>query len=135
MRFRSCPVERGTSTGCSSGCSETRRAAGDGSGYPGLLRDAFGDLAGEVEARSSAVRVRVAERGLATVLTDRMWRPADLRATPLLAERVPTYAYEFADRRAPMYLPFPEQSCHRRVPRGRSALPVQRRTVRSTCLA
>jgi para-nitrobenzyl esterase len=35
--------------------------------------------------------------------------PLDLRQHRLLARRVPVYAYEFADRQAPMYLPFPPE--------------------------
>ena len=78
-------------------------------GYPGLLRDAFGGLAGEVEARYPLSEFVSPSVAWATVLTDRMWGRPTFEQHRLLAERVPTYAYEFADRRAPMYLPFPEQ--------------------------
>jgi para-nitrobenzyl esterase len=44
---------------------------------------------------------------LATVLTDRMWARSTFALHRLLAEHLPTFAYEFADRQVPMYLPFP----------------------------
>jgi hypothetical protein len=44
---------------------------------------------------------------LATVLTDRMWARSTFALHRLPVEHVPTFAYEFADRQAPMYLPFP----------------------------
>jgi para-nitrobenzyl esterase len=43
----------------------------------------------------------------ATVLTDRMWARSTFAFHRLLAEHVATFAYEFADGHAPMYLPFP----------------------------
>ena len=36
-----------------------------------------------------------------------MWATVHLRPNTLLAGHAPIYAYEFADRQAPMYLPFP----------------------------
>jgi para-nitrobenzyl esterase len=44
---------------------------------------------------------------LATVLTDRMWARSTFALHRLLAEHLPTFAYEFADRQVPMCLPFP----------------------------
>ena len=44
----------------------------------------------------------------ATVLTDRMWARSTFTQHRLLAQQVPVYAFEFADRQAPMYLPFPD---------------------------
>jgi para-nitrobenzyl esterase len=43
----------------------------------------------------------------ATVVTDRMWARGTYAQHTALGRHVPTYAYEFADRRAPMYLPVP----------------------------
>ncbi|MFI6981029.1 carboxylesterase/lipase family protein [Embleya sp. NPDC050154] len=41
------------------------------------------------------------------VVTDRMWARGTYAQHIALSRFVPTYAYEFADRDAPMYLPFP----------------------------
>ncbi|MFI6585283.1 carboxylesterase/lipase family protein [Embleya sp. NPDC050493] len=42
-----------------------------------------------------------------TVVTDRMWARGTYAQNTAFARFVPTYAYEFADRGAPMYLPLP----------------------------
>ncbi|MFD0385456.1 carboxylesterase family protein [Streptomyces stramineus] len=42
-----------------------------------------------------------------TVVTDRMWARGTYAQHTALGRHVPTYAYEFADRGAPMYLPLP----------------------------
>ncbi|WP_405436539.1 carboxylesterase family protein [Streptomyces avidinii] len=76
--------------------------------YDDALRTAFG--------ASRAARVRAeypptafASPGLAwaTVITDRMWARGTQAQHHALARHVPLYAYEFADRDAPMYLPLP----------------------------
>jgi para-nitrobenzyl esterase len=76
--------------------------------YPVLLAEAFGDQAGTVEARYPLADHESAAVAWASVLTDRMWARSTFEQHRLLAAHVPTYAFEFADRRAPMYLPFPE---------------------------
>jgi para-nitrobenzyl esterase len=75
--------------------------------YPELLGEAFGEHAGQVQARYPLDAYPSPSLAWATVLTDRMWARSTLRQHRLLAEHVPAYAYEFADRHAPMYLPFP----------------------------
>ncbi|MYS84972.1 carboxylesterase family protein [Streptomyces sp. SID5474] len=42
-----------------------------------------------------------------TVVTDRMWARGTYAQNTAFGRFVPTYAYEFADRNAPMYLPLP----------------------------
>jgi para-nitrobenzyl esterase len=76
--------------------------------YPVLLAEAFGDHADQVQASYPLSAYRSQKLAWATVLTDRMWARSTFEQHRLLARRVPTYAYEFADRQAPMYLPFPE---------------------------
>jgi para-nitrobenzyl esterase len=76
--------------------------------YPTLLGDAFGEHADQVQARYPLSAYPTPNLAWATVLTDRMWARSTVTQHRLLAEHVPTYAYEFADRHAPMYLPFPE---------------------------
>ena len=76
--------------------------------YPALLSEAFGENAGQVQARYPLPAYRSPNLAWATVLTDRMWARSTFQQHRLLAEQVPAYAYEFADRHAPMYLSFPE---------------------------
>jgi para-nitrobenzyl esterase len=76
--------------------------------YSDLLRTAFGDQAS----------VRIAEEyplqdystpalAWAAVVTDRMWARAQLRQNQLLSAKNPLWFYEFADRDAPLDIPFP----------------------------
>ena len=76
--------------------------------YPTLLADAFGDHADEVHATYPLSGYESPSVAWATVLTDRMWARSTFEQHNLLAQHTPTYAYEFADRHAPMYLPFPK---------------------------
>jgi para-nitrobenzyl esterase len=76
--------------------------------YPELLAEAFGEHAGQVQASYPLSAYRSPNLAWATVLTDRMWARSTFTQHRLLAQHVPVYAYEFADRHAPMYLPFPE---------------------------
>jgi para-nitrobenzyl esterase len=76
--------------------------------YPSLLAEAFGEHAGQVAARYPVSAYESPSVAWATVLTDRMWARSTFEQHGVLAEHVPTYAYEFADRRSPMYLPFPQ---------------------------
>ena len=75
--------------------------------YPALLAEAFGEQAAQIQARYPLSAYPSAAVAWATVLTDRMWARSTFALHRLLAARVPVYAYEFADGRAPMYLPFP----------------------------
>lgn len=74
--------------------------------YPALLAEAFGDSADQVRRRYPLSAYESPSVAWATVLTDRMWARSTFEQHRLLADRVLTYAYEFADRHAPMYLPF-----------------------------
>jgi para-nitrobenzyl esterase len=75
--------------------------------YPMLLAEAFGDHADQVQASYPLSAYPTPNLAWATVLTDRMWARSTFEQHRLLAQQVPLYAYEFADRQAPMYLPFP----------------------------
>jgi para-nitrobenzyl esterase len=75
--------------------------------YPTLLAEAFGEQADQVQARYPLSAYPSPNLAWATVLTDRMWARSTFQQHQLLARQVPVYAYEFADRHAPMYLPFP----------------------------
>jgi para-nitrobenzyl esterase len=75
--------------------------------YPTLLAEAFGEHADRVQTRYPLSAYGSPNLAWAAVLTDRMWARATFQQHRLLAAQVPTYAYEFADRHAPMYLPFP----------------------------
>jgi para-nitrobenzyl esterase len=76
--------------------------------YSMLLADAFGEHANRVHAQYPESAFESPSVAWANVLTDRMWARSTFEQHQLFAEHVPTYAYEFADRRAPMYLPFPD---------------------------
>jgi para-nitrobenzyl esterase len=76
--------------------------------YPQFLAEAFGDQAAQVEAQYPLSDYGSPSLAWATVLTDRMWARSTFEQHRFFAEEVPTYVYEFADRQAPMYLPFPE---------------------------
>jgi para-nitrobenzyl esterase len=76
--------------------------------YPALLAEAFGDHAPAVQARYPLSDHESPSVAWATLLTDRMWARPTFEQHRFLAEHVPTYAFEFADRHAPMYLPFPD---------------------------
>jgi para-nitrobenzyl esterase len=47
-------------------------------------------------------------RAWAAVITDRMWARAQLRQNQLLSAKNPLWFYEFADRDAPLDIPFPK---------------------------
>jgi para-nitrobenzyl esterase len=75
--------------------------------YPELLAEAFGEHADQVQATYPLSAYPTPNLAWATVLTDRMWARSTFTQHRLLAQQLPAYAYEFADRQAPMYLPFP----------------------------
>ncbi len=76
--------------------------------YRELLAAAFGAAAPVVARQYPAGGSASPAQAWADVLTDRMWAQSTFAQHHALAQYVPTYAYEFADCRAPMYLPFPE---------------------------
>jgi para-nitrobenzyl esterase len=73
--------------------------------YPELVREAFGRKAPAILRKYPVNRYKSPSIAWATVLTDRMWARATHEQNTLLAEKVPVYGYEFADRDAPMFLP------------------------------
>jgi para-nitrobenzyl esterase len=76
--------------------------------YSQLLAAAFGEYAGRVQERYPLTDFESQGVAWASALTDRMWARSTFEQHRLLAAHVPVYAYEFADRAAPMYLPFPQ---------------------------
>ncbi|MDT9683995.1 carboxylesterase family protein [Streptomyces sp. TRM76323] len=75
--------------------------------YHRSLRTAFGSHARRVLAAYPADRFPSPALAWATVVTDRMWARGTEAQHRALGRHVPTYAYEFADREAPMFLPLP----------------------------
>jgi para-nitrobenzyl esterase len=110
-RFNRVPVVVGTNR------DEERLFVGgefDGAGhpvtaeqYPKLLAESYGAAAAAVLAHYPLADYPTPSVALAAVRTDDQWACAALRDDHLLATRTPTYAYEFADRDAPPYLPVP----------------------------
>jgi para-nitrobenzyl esterase len=71
--------------------------------YHQLLVDAFGaEKAARIEAEYTAAKYGSDRVAYGAVLTDRVWACNQLADDRLLARRVPTYSYEFADRTAPV---------------------------------
>jgi para-nitrobenzyl esterase len=77
-----------------------------GQRYDALLEQAFGTDAGKVRAVYSAAEYGSPSLAFAAMDTDRAFACPQLRTNRALAQRVPTYGYEFADRTAPTYAPF-----------------------------
>ncbi|MDQ1293036.1 MAG: para-nitrobenzyl esterase [Actinomycetota bacterium] len=76
--------------------------------YPGLVSAAFGpDQLEQILRRYPLAEGESPSLTWASVLTDGLWARATFEQNRLFAARTPTYAYEFADRDAPAYLPFP----------------------------
>ncbi|NEY33749.1 carboxylesterase family protein [Streptomyces sp. PRKS01-65] len=76
--------------------------------YDRALRTAFGDRwAARVRAEYPVSAFPSPGQAWATVITDRMWARGTQAQHDALARHVPVYAYEFADRDAPMFLPLP----------------------------
>ncbi|MGK5632679.1 carboxylesterase/lipase family protein [Streptomyces sp. URMC 123] len=75
--------------------------------YDEALVTAFGEHAGAVRAEYPLKDFPSPALAWATVVTDRMWARGTHAQNTALGRHVPTYAYEFADRDAPMYLPLP----------------------------
>ncbi|HKN53597.1 MAG TPA: carboxylesterase family protein, partial [Amycolatopsis sp.] len=71
--------------------------------YRGLLTQAYGDKAGRVAAEYPSSKFGGSPRvAYGAVLTDGTWACHQLADDRLLARRTPTYAFEFADRTAPV---------------------------------
>ncbi|MEV5428157.1 carboxylesterase family protein [Streptomyces sp. NPDC052701] len=78
--------------------------------YDRALRTAFGEQpAKRVRAEYPTSAFPSPALAWAAVITDRMWARGTQAQHDALARRVPVYAYEFADRDAPMFLPLPGQ--------------------------
>ena len=75
--------------------------------YPELLRTAFGDEAARIGAEYPLQDYPTPALAWASVVTDRMWARAQLRQNQLLSAKNPLWFYEFADRGAPLDIPFP----------------------------
>lgn len=76
--------------------------------YDQALRTAFGERpAKRVRAEYPTDAFPSPALAWATVITDRMWARGTQAQHDALARHVPLYAYEFADRDAPMFLPLP----------------------------
>lgn len=76
--------------------------------YTRALRTAFGPRAAKrVRAEYPTSAFPSPALAWATVITDRMWARGTHALHNTLARKVPVYAYEFADRQAPMFLPLP----------------------------
>ena len=76
--------------------------------YPDLLRTAFGDQAARIAEEYPLNDYPTPALAWAAVITDRMWARAQLRQNQLLSARNPVWFYEFADRHAPLDIPFPQ---------------------------
>ncbi|MER7832881.1 carboxylesterase family protein [Streptomyces sp. NPDC095602] len=75
--------------------------------YRRSLRTAFGPHARHVEAAYPVRSFPSPGIAWASVITDRMWARGTEAQHRVLGRHVPVYAYEFADRDAPMFLPLP----------------------------
>ncbi|MGW0711071.1 carboxylesterase/lipase family protein [Streptomyces sp. NPDC002643] len=76
--------------------------------YKALVTTAFGpELRSTVLAEYPAAAFPSPALAWATLVTDRMWARGTYAQNTALGRHVPTYAYEFADPDAPMYLPVP----------------------------
>ena len=76
--------------------------------YRQLLDSAFAEQAGQIQSQYPVSAFYSPATAWATVLTDRMWAKATYKQHQLLSQHIPVYAYEFADRQAPVSLPFPK---------------------------
>ncbi|QLE75831.1 carboxylesterase family protein [Streptomyces rectiverticillatus] len=80
----------------------------DARDYRARLRNSFGGAAAAVEAEYPLSAYPTPALAWAAVTTDNAWACTTLRADRALARRVPTYAYEFADRTAPVLEGLPD---------------------------
>ena len=75
--------------------------------YRPFLDTAFGDDAAAVEGRYPLLAYRSARHALAAIVSDREWAWPARESDDLFARHVPTYSYEFTDRRAAPLFEFP----------------------------
>jgi carboxylesterase type B len=75
--------------------------------YRPTLEATYGEDAGRVEGRYPLSAYRSARHALATIVSDREWAWPAEETDDLFARHVPTYAYEFTDRRATPLFDFP----------------------------
>ncbi len=84
--------------------------------YPDLLAGAFGDYAREVEAEYPLSEYATPSLAWAAVVTDRVWAKGTMAQNRGLAQSVPVWTYQFADRDAPPIVEVPEGfdlgACH-----------------------
>ncbi|MGV9778172.1 carboxylesterase/lipase family protein [Streptosporangium sp. NPDC003464] len=73
--------------------------------YGTLVKEAFGGDAGRVTRKYPLASYASPSQAWAAVMTDRLWARGTHEQNTSLAEHTPVYGYEFADRRAPMFLP------------------------------
>ncbi|CAM5291127.1 carboxylic ester hydrolase [Streptomyces abikoensis] len=78
--------------------------------YRARLTDSFGTSAGAVEAQYPLSAYPTPALAWSALLTDATFACGSYRANQALAGRVPTYAYEFADRDAPLVEGIPVRS-------------------------
>ena len=76
--------------------------------YPELLSTAFGEDAARVESEYPLTDYASPGVAWATVVTDRVWATATMARHRGLAQTVPVWAYQFADREAPPIVETPE---------------------------
>ena len=76
--------------------------------YRPLLEAVFGGGAAQVEDRYPLAAYRSARHALAAIVSDREWAWPAEESDDLFAGHVPTYAYEFTDRRAAPLFPYPD---------------------------
>lgn len=77
--------------------------------YLALVAAAFGENAEVVLERYPLESFESPSVAWAAVITDRVWALRTMEQHLALAEHVPTFAYEFADRQAPVTVPFPPE--------------------------
>jgi para-nitrobenzyl esterase len=77
-------------------------------GYRPILETTFGSSAAAVEDRYPLSAYRSARLALAAIVSDREWAWTAEESDDLFARHVPTYSYEFTDRRAAPLFPYPD---------------------------
>ncbi|MGW0518982.1 carboxylesterase/lipase family protein [Crossiella sp. NPDC003009] len=76
--------------------------------YPKLVAEAFGAKADRILREYPLSQFESPALAWSAVLTDGLWATAAFEQAELGAQRARTFAYSFADRDAPSYLPFPQ---------------------------
>ncbi|MEU8548346.1 carboxylesterase family protein [Streptomyces roseoverticillatus] len=109
-RFLRVPVVQGTNSDemrLFVGMSLGRYPLRDERDYRARLAESFGAAAGAVEAEYPLNKYPTPALAWSAALTDTTFACSSFRANKALAGRVPTYAYEFADRDAPVVAGIP----------------------------